>query len=300
MRKTIIFISIFFTLLFLWTHKINAATSYYNISVSGTISSTKVSFSGFSPPSSLIYITEHESILGTTISNSLGNFNYSIVNINPGIHEYSIYFESQNGQHSNPLDIFDNIQIHLNNIISNINLSPTISLIKKSQGAYVSGYAFPNSNLELFVNGVQKYLVNVSKTGYWSDTILYSNLIPGKYNISALDITQSGVISNLSISIGFSILIVKNSTNHAPVHHDVIISNIHNTHSNNNIIKKNPPIIINHTKILPNILKNTPILNKLLSTSKNKKIKSFVINTVKAGVLIVSLYSILFILIFLI
>lgn len=302
MRKIILFISIIIYALFivLPLSKIYASSlsQNYSITVSGTITPTKVVFSGYTSPSSIVYLLEDGSVLETSLSDTSGNFSITLTNPTSGIHNYTLYSQDANGLNTSYFNVYDNVVLDRTNTIYNINLSPTISVINSNNLTNIEGYAYPQSSIEIFLNGVQKYLVSPNQNGFWSYPI--NNLQSGDYSVSALSITSSGVLSNQSNIINFS-----------------VISSPQGVNSNNINSKTSPKIKIVIRKIIKptisplsfpiiknpvkknNILPKSTIKSKKLTVpSKNLNIKKLIENMGKILIVLVSLYSLLFLLIF--
>ncbi|MHB8442893.1 MAG: hypothetical protein ACYDAS_00790 [Patescibacteria group bacterium] len=175
-----------------------ATSQTFNISVSVTISPTTLIFQGFTSPNALVYVEKNNTVVGTSTSNSSGNFVVTLIGISPGISNYQIYSQDINGINSNVVSISDNIMSDRTNNIYNINLSPTLVAKTNNNIFYLNGRAYPSSKIEIFLNSNYAYSTTVDSSGNFEYIGNASNLALGKYTITALDITNTGVISNYS------------------------------------------------------------------------------------------------------
>jgi hypothetical protein len=175
-----------------------AKSQTFNISVSVTISPTTLVFQGFTSPNALVYVEENNTVVGTSTADSSGNFVVTLVGISSGISNYQIYSQDINGINSNVVSISDNIMSDRTNNIYNINLSPTLVAKTNNNIFYLNGRAYPSSKIEMFLNSNYAYSTTVDSSGNFEYIGNASNLALGKYTIIALDITNTGVISNYS------------------------------------------------------------------------------------------------------
>ncbi|MHB8362615.1 MAG: Ig-like domain-containing protein [Patescibacteria group bacterium] len=175
-----------------------AKSQTFNISVSVTISPTTLVFQGFTSPNALVYVEENNTVVGTSTADSSGNFIVTLVGISSGISNYQIYSQDINGINSNVVSISDNIMSDRTNNIYNINLSPTLVTKTNNNIFYLNGRAYPSSKIEIFLNSNYAYSITVNSSGNFEYIGNASNLALGKYTITALDITNTGVISNYS------------------------------------------------------------------------------------------------------
>lgn len=273
----------------------------YSVSVSGTITPTQVVFSGYTAPSSIVYLLENGNVLETSLSDTSGNFSITLTNPTSGIHNYILYSQDPNNLNTSYFNVYDNVVLDRTNTIYNINLSPTISVLNSNNSIIVEGYAYPTSNVEIFLNGSQKYLVSPNQDGFWLYSI--NNLQSGNYSISALSITSSGVLSNQSSTIDFSVISLPQNIN----------SNNNQSSSNAQpklriVIKKiiSPVISPFSSKTIKNPIKKNNILpkstvknvKKLTTPNKSQNIKKLVKELGKISIILVSLYALLFLLIF--
>ncbi len=307
LQKYRLYILIVILLLSVFSTKIYADTGssqYYSVSVGGTIFPTTVVFEGYTSPKSIVYIEQNKILLTTALSNSSGYFNTSIINISQGIEQYSIYSQDQNNINSSTFTVYDNILGDRINIISNINLSPTFKITSNNNVLNITGFATPLSSVEIFINGIQKYTLNVNSQGEWSTDI--NNLETNKYIFSAIDITPTGILSNTSLSETINFILVNNNKNNSPVINQPIIQPIEVSPNTNSV--KIPPIkTINKTKPPTihkksiNIKKNNYPINKVVNKKPFfvlPKIDGKVV--VKTAIISASIYLILIIFIFLI
>ncbi len=182
-----------------------AASETFNISVSVTISPTTLVFQGYTSPGALVYIEENNSVVGTGISQSSGDFNVTLVGISSGISNYQIYSQDINGLNSNIVSISDNVMSDRINNVYNINLSPTMTAQSTNNNLSLYGMAYPLSKIEIFLNSNYEYSTLVNSVGSFEYVENASNIPLGQYEVTALDITSGGVISNYSNPITINI-----------------------------------------------------------------------------------------------
>lgn len=142
-----------------------------DVNVSATVPATTVTFSGFAPPSSVVFVKETGLIVGSAVTDSSGHFSKTIVSTS-GQHSYTIYLIDNQGR-STPEVPFDNLNLinQLDTPVTNINLPPTIAVTKTkiAQGeiATVFGQSAPGSVTNVYVNNVKRFSLMVGNDGKW-------------------------------------------------------------------------------------------------------------------------------------
>ncbi len=250
-----------------------AASETFNISVSVTISPTTLVFQGYTSPGALVYIEENNSVVGTGTSQSSGDFNVTLVGINSGISNYQIYSQDINGLNSNVVSISDNVMSDRTNNVYNINLSPTMTAQSTNNNLSLYGMAYPLSKIEIFLNSNYEYSTLVNSVGSFEYVENASNIPLGQYEVTALDITSGGVISNYSNPITINI------TNTTSINPNILKSLRSNNQQPTNIspppVTKTPSIHIVH--VVQNSTLNYCSFNycngKVIPTTISKKAK---------------------------
>lgn len=173
-----------------------------------------MTFSGKTSPNAQVSFSENNSILGTTIANSEGDFNKSLLSQAPGIHNYAIYTTDTNGQLSSTVNYSISLSIGTETTLSNIILPPTINLsganVEKDDTFNLSGLTVTSSTITLFISGVShSYSVTKSlisrNDGNWSYDFDTDGLSIGDYRVYAKTTTTDGYQSEVSETKSFKV-----------------------------------------------------------------------------------------------
>ena len=218
-----LFLYIFFPVI------VHAAPSNYNVGVSVSVPPTTVVFNGYTSPSAFVYVEQNGSVLATGSASDTGSFHISIEYISSGIENYQLYSQDTEGLNSSIFNISDNILSDTINTVSDINLSPSIKYEESGNVFTISGMATPGSNLEIFMNTLLYKSTQSSISGVWSYSL--TNLPSGKVTLSALDITESGIISNQSDIVSFDVSNTIVNTETIKVYSPTLVQNVSSSNS---------------------------------------------------------------------
>jgi hypothetical protein len=168
------------------------------VGVRGTV----VEFSGKTMPNSLVTFTEQNTIIGTTVSNNLGQFSYSYPYAVNGPHQYGVQAEDSSQRLTEKVIYYVSIDDNETLEIANIFLPPTIELLSQNlmpgETATVIGQAQPGATITLAVDPtdiVRQTTTNLD--GNWSVTFPVS-FQSGGYNVFAIASTLQGMMSEPS------------------------------------------------------------------------------------------------------
>lgn len=254
-----------------------ATSQTFSISVSVTISPTTLIFQGYTSPNALVYIEENNTVVGTSTADSSGHFDVTLVGVSSGISNYQIYSEDINGLNSSSTIISDNVISDRTNNIYNIDLSPTLSIQTSNNILSLNGMVYPLSKIEIFLNSNYEYSTLVDSSGNFKYSENASSIPLGEYVVTALDITNTGVISNYSNPVTIDItnttapnpdILKKLNSNHTNTYQQVVKTpTIHTVH-----IVQNSPVsycsfnYCNGKVVFPTILKGNKNKNNVVLT----------------------------------
>lgn len=168
-----------------------------SLSVSMTVGSTNIAFSGYTSPNSQVVIKEDGSVVGTTTSNSIGNWTKTISVSTPTLHSYDLYatdtLSLSTATVTYSLNVIGNTTTNIDNIV----LPPTIT----SSLFTISGSAYPSSTITLTSSSGDTYSLTVAASGLWTYDL--SSLTGGPYTITAIN-TVGSYLSINSTSLSFN------------------------------------------------------------------------------------------------
>jgi hypothetical protein len=197
---------------FVPTNVAQAISSSVDLSatIAGGGTTGNVKFTGDAFPNALVTILMGGSVVGTTSANGLSAFNKTIININAGVHTFSLY--AQNGQGKKTVTISFNANVIANATItfSGILLSPIVTVpdsIKRPESLTESGVAKQASTVTTFTHSdtITKQ-TGTDGGGNWAVTI-NDVLHLGSHNVTALVIANGGAQSELTNPIDFLVKI---------------------------------------------------------------------------------------------
>ncbi len=188
------FITILTTFTFLLSIKLVIAES---LSVSLVVGTTEVIFSGYTSPLSQIVVKEDGSVIGTTTSDSLGNWSKTISVAIPSLHTYELYATDASSRISKTISYNLNVAGNTTTTISNIVLPPTLS----QSTTTITGSGYPTATITLTSSSGDSYTTIIPETGNWQ--IDLSSVLGGPYTLTA---TQSvgSYISLESTTLSFT------------------------------------------------------------------------------------------------
>lgn len=171
-----------------------------------------IRINGFSAPQTFVSFTEGESVIGTDLAGPTGFFSKVFPAMEPGIHEISLYGVDNNNRSTSIVPLTINAPAFQTTTISNILLSPTVSIhsneIVQGDPLYATGSAYPGTEVTVFTDiPLRTYTASASATGDWNltigDTADYN---PGDYRLYALAQTPGGLQSLKSQNSVFTIV----------------------------------------------------------------------------------------------
>lgn len=168
-----------------------------SLSVSMTVGSTNITFSGYTSPNSQVVIKEDGSVVGTTTSDSSGNWTKTISVAIPTLHSYDLYATDTLSLSTATVTYSLNVIGNTTTTIDNIVLPPTIT----SSAYAVSGSAYPSSTVTLTSSSGDTYSLTVAASGLWTYDL--SSLTGGPYTITAVN-TVGSYLSINSTSLSFN------------------------------------------------------------------------------------------------
>lgn len=171
-----------------------------SVDVSGTVIATNITFDGYFAVNSLITFTEDNSLLGTTLTDSGGNFHSNFGLASSGTHAFTITGQDAQNRTTSTISKIVDAQGDQGTVVNHLLLSPTIYASKDSNNPIIviSGNATPQSLITLFIQGKNIGQTLTDINGNWSNAINSSILsIPGSYiaNASASYQTYQSQIS---------------------------------------------------------------------------------------------------------
>lgn len=142
-----------------------------NVTITATVPDTTITFSGFAPGSSVVYIKEGDFIVGSVVTASTGQFSKAVVST-PGSHTFVIYLTDNQGRTTPEVTLPPvSLSVHLDLPIANLHLPPTIAVSKtkanQSEVVTVSGQASPGATIDLYVNNIKRFSTLVGNTSTW-------------------------------------------------------------------------------------------------------------------------------------
>lgn len=189
----------------------NTCNTSGSVTVNATVPESTASFSGLAPAGATITIEDNSVVVATTVADVAGVFNKT-VDSDPGTHTFSLFL-TDTASRTTPETVFSGINIgfHSDTPISNILLSPTVTLTRNSitNGETTSflGQGSPGSTVHVVLNGNEVYSQVVTAGSDWQYTFnngynasatnsLYAFLTRGGYTNSVNSFTLSLTVGN--------------------------------------------------------------------------------------------------------
>ncbi len=163
---------------------------------------TEVDFNGTTMPNALVTFSEGGTVIGSTVSNDIGEFSYTYPYANYGDHTYDVQAQDSASRDTKPVSFDVTIDSNETVEISDIFLPPTIELLSQDvlPGDEVTavGEAQPGATLTLAIDGTDiVHQTVVNSTGHW--TIIFPvTFESGGYNVYAIANTLTGLLSEKS------------------------------------------------------------------------------------------------------
>lgn len=190
------------------------------ISNPGTVSMTAellipqaiIRIMGFSAPGTFISFTKGETVIGTDLTGPTGLFSKYFSAMEPGLHEISLYGVDLSNRATSIVPLSINAPAYQTTTISNILLSPTVSIhsntIYQGDPIYATGSAYPGTQITIFTDTpLRTYTASASASGNWTLTIGdTANYNPGDYRLNGIAQTGGGLQSLKSHNLVFTIL----------------------------------------------------------------------------------------------
>jgi hypothetical protein len=194
------------------------------ITISTTVTSplSTLAMQGRTSPNAFVTLTELGSVISTTSADGTGVFNFGLTGITPGSHTYRIYSTDSVGRASSQYVITTFLPPEALTTISNIVLSPSITLDKSSievgQIITATGSTFPFATITVLLESpLQSFTTTSDAVGAWTYTFsgaFTGSLSPGEYRVSVISTDGSGNQSVNSPTINFTV--TANSTVNPP------------------------------------------------------------------------------------
>lgn len=135
-----------------------------SLTVSLVVGVTEVTFSGYTSPLAQIVIKEDGGVIGTTTSDSSGNWSKTVSIALPGLHTYELYGTDSSSRTTATISYNLSVVGNTTTTIDNIVLPPTAEL----SGTNLIGSSYPGSTITItFSSGETPSLV-VPASGNWS------------------------------------------------------------------------------------------------------------------------------------
>ncbi len=150
-----------------------------SLSVSLQVGTTQVTFSGYTSPSAFVVIKEGIDVIGTSTSDSNGDWSTTINVTTPNIHTYTLYSTDSQSRQSSSVEYTLNVIGNTTTSITNVVIPPTTSL----SGTIISGATHPSATITLTVSNGDTATITPDSAGLWNYDL--ATLIPGTYTISA-------------------------------------------------------------------------------------------------------------------
>ncbi len=166
-----------------------------SLSVSLQVGTTQINFSGYASPSSFIVIKEGSTTIASTTANTSGIWSTTLNVTVPGIHTYTIHATDTSNRQSSPIEYTLNVVGNTTTTISNIVISPTVSLSLH----LLSGSAYPLANLTLLVSTGSSYSFTAGSDGSWSFDL--SSFSSGTHTLTLTATVASSYLSLESIPL---------------------------------------------------------------------------------------------------
>lgn len=181
--------------------------TYKSTTTTSVIVTTQIGeleFRGFASPNSFVTILVDGAVAGTTTAGSDGTFIKYIGGLEPNIiFDITIYSTDISGKNSEPINFSAMTLTGVYVVVQNLVLPPTIAVepnqLYQGDLTNISGYAFPYSQVSIYVEGSHNYnfMVIANGSGAWQQTLdTRANLLsPGTQTAYAKGVVPGGYVS---------------------------------------------------------------------------------------------------------
>lgn len=171
-----------------------------------------IRITGFSAPGTFVSFTEGENVIGTDLTGPIGVFSKHFPAMEPGLHEISLYGVDLENRATSIVPLSINAPAFQTTTISNILLSPTLSintnLVTQGDPLHATGSAYPGTTVTIFTDTpLRTYTASASASGDWTTTISDTDdYTPGDYRLYGLTQTTGGLQSLKSQTLVFTVV----------------------------------------------------------------------------------------------
>ncbi len=154
-----------------------------------TIPQTRVAFSGYAAPSGLVKVVKNESIVATTVANSLGYYTTEFTH-QSGVHEFELFYTDIRGVESSRSTVSISISSQ-QTTQKTVYLSPTISLgsqknVSKGSVIKVFGYSAASSSVALSLDyASETFSATSDASGYYEYFLDTSRMRIGEHLLTS-------------------------------------------------------------------------------------------------------------------
>lgn len=160
-----------------------------SVDVELTVPETKVAFSGYAAPNSLVKVLKNNTPITSISADSLGYYNVSFTH-QTGVYSFDVYYTDVTGVESSKTTTSVSITSQ-KTTQKTLHLSPTISLGSQtsvSKGSVVSVYGYTAANSRIRITrdyGKQLYETTSDTSGYYQYLLQTSDMISGEHLLSS-------------------------------------------------------------------------------------------------------------------
>lgn len=149
------------------------------------IPNTNVVFSGKAYPLSKVFVLKDGQLVATAVANQEGVFTATISGLSTGQFMFSLYAQDQNTTRSKLFSFQKSISSGVTTKFGSIFLSPTIrsdkAQVKKGDAITFSGYAIPNSKVDVSLSSGIVQSTQAGEDGAYSIVVATENVSQGSY-----------------------------------------------------------------------------------------------------------------------
>ena len=156
------------------------------------IGDTSLTLSGYTAPNSQISVMENNVVLGTTSSNSFGEFSKTLLAVEPGIHTFQLYSVDEHGDATVTVSYNISVLQHVDSEISNIVLAPTLFVRIDNNTLVANGTSVPSATVRIYLDDKVIRDTSVDSIGNWA-----TRLDASYFHDSAKTITVKALVGEL-------------------------------------------------------------------------------------------------------
>jgi len=205
------------------TLPVSVPQSIVGQATSGGIIPTSVIFSGRAYPNGKIRVYRRSAIESSFRNDYLPNFDIDIDNNGDFNKTFTALLQSQylfalegidkDGQSGGILSFTADLLSNNSLVVNGIFLPPTINiqdkLITKGNEIKITGYAYPNSNIELKVDNVLRFNATADSSGHYEISINTSRFSSKSHFVAARQTDKDGKVSDFSVPKNFTVSALK-------------------------------------------------------------------------------------------